>query len=95
MKMTDSMMCIPSIRACRNGYGHSLNREMGKIGVDIMYDFMTRLPQAEKEVYKCLAGIYGKTAKEIESQELDETIEQIKKVGQSKTVMGLLKLAIR
>ena len=24
MKMTDSMMCIPSIRACRNGYGHSL-----------------------------------------------------------------------
>ncbi len=71
------------------------NREMGKIGVDIMYDFMTRLPQAEKEVYKCLAGIYGKTAKEIESQELDETIEQIKNVGQSKTVMGLLKLAIR
>lgn len=71
------------------------NREMGKIGFDVMYDFMTRLPQAEKEVYKCLAKIYGKTAKEIELQELDETIEQIKMVGQSKTVMGLFKLAIR
>lgn len=71
------------------------NREIGKIGVDIMYDFITRLPQAEKEVYKCLAKIYGKTSKEIESQQLDETIKQIKKVAQSKTVMGFFKLAIK
>ena len=27
MKMMDSMMCIPSIRACRNGYG---NKNAGK-----------------------------------------------------------------
>lgn len=71
------------------------NRELAKVGFNVMYDLMTRLPQAEKEVYKCLAKIYGKTAKEIELQELDETIEQIKKIGQSKTVMGLFKSATR
>nr|DAY82958.1 MAG TPA: hypothetical protein [Caudoviricetes sp.] len=71
------------------------NREMSKLGTNILYDFITALPNSEKEVYKCLAKIYGKTAKEIESQELDETIEQIKKIAQSKTVMVFFNLATK
>lgn len=71
------------------------NREMSKLGTNILYDFITALPNAEKEVYKCLAKIYGKAVKEIESQQLDETIEQIKKIVQSKTVMVFFKLAIK
>ena len=66
-----------------------------KLGTNILYDFITALPNSEKEVYKCLAKIYGKTAKEIESQELDETIEQIKKIAQSKTVMVFFNLATK
>lgn len=71
------------------------NREMSKLGANILYDFVMALPNAEKEVYKCLAKIYGKTDKEIESQELYETIEQIKKIAQSKTVMGFFNLATK
>lgn len=71
------------------------NREMNKIGVDIMYNFIVALPNAEKEVYKCLGEIYGKTAKEIKEQELDETIEQIKRIAQSPTIMGFFNLAIK
>ena len=71
------------------------NREMSKLGANILYDFITALPNAEKEVYKCLSKIYGKKVSEIELQELDETIDQIKKIAQSKTVMGFFNLAIR
>ena len=71
------------------------NREMSKLGANILYDFVIALPNAEKEVYKCLGKIYGKNVSEIESQELDETIDQIKKISQSKTVMGFFNLAIR
>lgn len=71
------------------------NKGLNKVGVDIIYDFVTRLPQAEKEVYKCLAKIYDKTPKEIEEQELGETIEQIKRIAQSPTVMGFFNLAIK
>lgn len=71
------------------------NREMSKLGTNILYDFITALPNAEKEVYKCLSKIYGKKVSEIESQELDETIEQIKKIAQSKTVVGFFNLAMK
>ena len=71
------------------------NREISKLGTNILYDFITALPNAEKEVYKLLAKIYGKKVAEIESQELDETIEQIKKIAQSKTVMDFFKLATK
>ena len=71
------------------------NREMSKLGTNILYDFITALPNAEKEVYKCLSKIYSKKVAEIESQELDETIKQIRKIAQSKTVMDFFNLATK
>ena len=60
-----------------------------------VYDFATRIPQAEKEVYTCLSKIFNKDIKEIESQEFTETIEMIKTIIKSESVQVFFKLAPR
>lgn len=73
---------------------NKVNSELVKVGMDLLYSFITKMPLAEKEVYKCLAKIYGKKEKEIETQELDILVEQIKGIAQSKTVQGFFKFAM-
>ncbi|MDU7364294.1 hypothetical protein [Clostridium sp.] len=60
-----------------------------KLGVDLMYDFVCKMPNAEKEIYKTLGKIFNKQMKEIENQPLGETVTQIKEIVKSKTFNDL------
>lgn len=71
------------------------NTEMSAMIVDLVYTFASKIPCAEKEVYKCLAKISGVTAEEISKQELDKTIELIMEIVGSKTFLGFSKLLNR
>ncbi|MDC4241823.1 hypothetical protein NE398_16935 [Clostridium tertium] len=72
-----------------------IDSNQNKIGMDILYDFISKIPIAEKEVYKCLAKIFNKPIKEVEIQELDETINMIKEIAKSQTLMLFFKSATR
>lgn len=72
-----------------------VNREMASLGMDLVYEFVIKIPEAEKEIYKALSKIFNKSLKEIETQELDITIEQIKQIAESKTVMAFFNLATK
>ena len=72
-----------------------VNREITRLGMELIYDFIMRIPDAEKEIYKCLSKIFNKPLKEVENQEIDITIEQIKKISQSKTLMSFFNLATK
>lgn len=72
-----------------------VNREIDGMGMELIYNFIMRIPDAEKEIYKCLAKIFNKSIKEIEIQELDITVEQIKQISQSKTLLKLFSLAAK
>lgn len=70
-----------------------VNREITSLGMELIYDFVMRIPDAEKEIYKCLSKIFNKPLKEVENQEVDITIEQVKDIAQSKTLMSFFNLA--
>lgn len=72
-----------------------IDANQSKIGMDILYDFIIKIPMAEKEVYKCLAKIFNEPVKEVEVQPLDKTIDMIKKIATSETLMGFFKLATK
>lgn len=72
-----------------------VNRETTNLGMDLIYNFVMRIPDAEKEIYRCLSKIFNKPIKEVEIQELDITIEQIKQISQSKTLMSFFNLATK
>lgn len=72
-----------------------VNREITRLGMELLYDFIMRIPDAEKEIYKCLSKIFNKPLKEVEKQEIDITIEQIKEISQSKTLMSFFNLATK
>lgn len=69
------------------------NEIENKIGAGLMYDFITRMPQAEKEIYKAIATIYSLSVKEVENEELDITIDRVKKIAMSKTFQTFFRLA--
>lgn len=71
------------------------NIDLSTLAVDLTYTFASKIPGAEKEVYKCLAKISGKNVKEVEQQELDKTIDLIKAIAGSKTLLGFSKLLNR
>ncbi len=68
-----------------------IDANQSKIGMDILYDFIIKIPMAEKEVYKCLSKIFNKPIKEVETQELDKTIEMIKEVVKCKSIISFFK----
>ncbi len=68
-----------------------INETQTKTGMDILYDFISKIPMAEKEVYKCLSKIFNKPIKEVETQELDKTIEMIKEVVKCKSIISFFK----
>jgi hypothetical protein len=60
-------------------------------GANLLYDFISKMPLAEKEINKTLANIFKKQVKDIENQGLEETIDMLKEIGKSKTVMYLMR----
>ena len=58
--------------------------------LDLLFTFIDRFPQAEKEIYKTLAKIYNKTAKEIEIDGIDGSVELIIGLSKSATIPKLL-----
>ncbi|SCJ00095.1 Uncharacterised protein [uncultured Clostridium sp.] len=71
------------------------NVDLSTLAVDLTYTFASKIPNAEKEVYKCLAKISGKNVKEVEQQEFDKTVDLIMAIGKSKTFLGFSKLLNR
>ena len=72
-----------------------VNSDMSKLGMELIYEFIVKLPMAEKEIYKCLAKIFNKQVKEVENQELDVMFEQIKLIVRSRSVLGFFNLATK
>lgn len=68
-----------------------LEEKQNKIGADILYDFISKLPMAEKEVYKAIATIFNKSVKEVETQELNNTINMIKEIVKCKSLLSFFK----
>ena len=64
-----------------------------KLGVNLIFKLVEAIPKAEKEVYKVLSEIYDKDIKEIETQSLEETIEQIKGILQCDSFKYFFSLA--
>lgn len=71
------------------------DREMQSLYINLMYEFIVRIPNAENEIYRCLSKIFNKPIKEFETQELDITVEQIKQISKSKTLLKLFSLAAK
>ncbi|GKX65837.1 hypothetical protein [Inconstantimicrobium mannanitabidum] len=72
-----------------------INSRRTKKGAKLMLDGITRLPQAEKEVYKCLAEIYELSEKEVRDKDLDWAIDRVKEIAQSETMQKVFSLATR
>lgn len=64
-----------------------------KLGINVIFKLVEAIPNAEKEVYKVLSEIYDKDIKEIETQSLEETIEQIKGILQCDSFKYFFNLA--
>lgn len=71
------------------------NAEKNKVGAGLMYDFLERMPQAEKEIYKAIASIYNLKVKDVEEDGLDKTVERIKEIATSKTFKNFFNLAMK
>lgn len=50
------------------------------LNIDLMMLFIENIGSAEKEIYKLLANLSGKTEKEIAEQKLIETIDMLKAI---------------
>ncbi|WP_195954414.1 hypothetical protein [Clostridium tertium] len=61
-----------------------------KLGADLLFDFISKMPLAEKEINRTIAKIFNKQVKEIENQSLEETISMLKKIVKSKTFNNLI-----
>lgn len=72
-----------------------VNRDISGMGMELIYNFAMRIPDAEKEIYKALAKIFNKPIKYFETQEFDVAVEQIKQISQSKTLLKLFSLATK
>lgn len=60
-------------------------------GIEFAFDIIEKLPEVEKEFNKTMATIYGVKEKEIEEKEIDEVVEMIMAVFNSKSFQGLFK----
>lgn len=72
-----------------------LNKTSTKISTKLMLDAMMKLPQAEKEIYKVLASIFGIPEKEVQNNGLDWVIDAFKQIASSQTFQAFFKLAIK
>lgn len=67
-----------------------IDSESKKLLLDLMYTFVERFPQAEKEIYKVLSKICNKIAKEIELDGVDGALEMIFQIKNSPTIPKLM-----
>lgn len=58
--------------------------------MDIALTFISRFPQAEKEIYKALSKMFGKNIKDIENGGLDAVLSMLKDISKSPTIPKLL-----
>ncbi len=64
---------------------------LNDLGIEFAFDIIEKLPEVEKEFNKTMATIYGVKEKEIEEKEIDEVVEMIMAVFNSKSFQGLFK----
>lgn len=74
---------------------NELTARQSKITGSLLMNGLMRLPQAEKEVDKVLASIYGITEKEVQNKGLDWMIDAVKEIVASQTFQTFFKLATK
>lgn len=84
----------PEVKEALNTLAN-LNKTSTKISTKLMLDAIMRLPQAEKEIYKVLASIFGIPEKEVQSNGLDWLVGAFKQIASSSTFQSFFKLAIK
>lgn len=67
----------------------------GEKMVDLIYTFVENIPLAETEVNKALAKIFNKKVKEIETQQLDKTIDMITEIVKCETFKSFFNFATK
>lgn len=72
-----------------------LNKTSTKLSTKLMLDAVMRLPQAEKEIYKVLASIFGIPEKEVQGNGLDWLMDAFKQIASSPTFQAFFKLATK
>lgn len=64
-------------------------------GLDFVFVFVEKLPNAEKEVFEFLALYSGKSIEEIKAAELTETMELIKALFQDEAFTAFFRQAVK
>lgn len=67
-----------------------VNTQLSTLYLDIAFEFVSKIPTAEKEFYKTLAKIFNKEVKEVEKQSIEETMDMLKQIANSSTFKNLL-----
>lgn len=67
----------------------NVNSETAALYLDLIFEFVSKIPNAKKELYKTLSEIFEKDVKEIEKQAVEETIEMLKQIANSSTFKSL------
>lgn len=73
--------------------GNSLSRiesDLNFSAIELFYEFISKSSVAEKEFYKTLGKIINKSPKDLEIQELNETVEDLKEIIKCKTFKKLV-----
>lgn len=65
------------------------------LNIELMLLFIENIGNAEKEIFKFLADLSGKTVKELENQKLGETVEMIKSIFTDEEISDFLKVALK
>lgn len=65
-----------------------IDKAREEVGMDLIISIINGMDLVEQDVYEFLADIDNTTAKEIENQDLDKTINMLKEIIQSDVVKG-------
>lgn len=75
--------------------GHKEGAKKEEVGLNAFMDIMCSCCESkvENQLYDLIAGITEKTAKDIEGQSLESTIEDIKKICEENNIVNFIKSA--
>ncbi|MGL5327875.1 MAG: hypothetical protein ACRDD7_01315 [Peptostreptococcaceae bacterium] len=68
---------------------NKINREFKSDGISLLIDVLTRIPQAEVELFKLLANIMKKTVEEVQEMSIDEIINCVFAISKNSEVVKL------
>lgn len=67
-----------------------IESDLNSSAIDLFYEFISKISVAEKEFYKILGKIINRSPKDLEIQELNETIEELREIIKCETFKKLV-----